>query len=75
MRRPWHLSTSALLMLSAAMLTSCASAPPVPVVAQCPKMAEPPETLMQPAQATNATNELAEILRLWLVDAKQTPLP
>lgn len=75
MRRPWHLSTSVLLMLSIATLASCASTPQVPVVAQCPKIAEPPPSLMQPAQAANSSIELGEILRLWLAGANQTLLP
>jgi hypothetical protein len=75
MRKPWHPSTSVLLMLSAALLASCASAPQVPVVAQCPKLADPPPSLMQSPQATNSLTELETLLRNWLGDAKQTLVP
>lgn len=75
MRKPWHPLPLVLLMLSVATLASCANTPPVPVVTQCPKMADPPEILMQPARSTDATIELQRILEDWLETARPMRQP
>lgn len=67
-----HPLPPALLMLSALIVTACASSP-VPVVARCPKPAEPPPGLMQPPQATNAQTELQQWLQTLADGANPTP--
>ena len=70
MPKTLKLSRLALLMLSAVLLTSCASVPriPPPVVSQCPRFPDPPT--LDPPQATDMTQRLPADLA---ADLQATP--
>ncbi len=76
MKKPSHPLLFVPLMLSSAfVLSACASQPPVPVVAKCPRFPEAPPSLMQAPQAPNALSELQQALATLADDAKPTQSP
>jgi len=75
MLRHFKPSRFVLLTLIAVSVSSCATTPSVPVVANCPQFPEPPPSLMKPASSSNAVSDLELILSHWLVGAKKMPPP
>lgn len=61
--------------LSLALLTSCAGAPPpLPTaVSQCPQFPEAPLSVLEPPQATHATDDLQSAFQEWAGSASTTP--
>ena len=61
-----------LTLISACALSACATQPPPPVVATCPKLSELPPALMQPPEASNALSELQQALETLVGAASET---
>jgi hypothetical protein len=70
-----HRFHPALMLLSCAIVASCASNPPVPVVVQGPKFPEPPPSLMTEPRSSSAQTRLLETLRSLVETVNLTPLP
>jgi hypothetical protein len=69
LKRPYGL---ALLLLTSALLTSCAASPVVTTV-PCPKLPEIPPSLQEPPQSLTALEELVLLLERWQSELSGTP--